>query len=324
MTVTVRFAPSPTGNIHIGNARTALVQLAVRAEERRPLRAAVRRHRRRALQAGICRPDPEGSALAGRPPRRHRAPVRALRHLCGSGRAAEGVGCALRLLRNAGGAGASPQGAVVAAAAAGLWARGAEARRRREGRLRGGRPQAALALPAAQFRRRPVRAASAPTSAGTISCAAPRRSTSPPSPIRCWCARTAAISTRCLRSSTTSSSGISHVIRGDDHVTNTGVQIALFRALGAEPPAFGHHNLLTTASGEGLSKRSGALSIASLAESGIEPMAVASLAVLIGTSESVSAVSVDGRPCRALRTCRHLEVGVEVRPGRAHRAQPRR
>lgn len=84
--------------------------------------------------------------------------------------------------------------------------------------------------------------------------------------------------------------GISHVIRGDDHVANTGVQIALFRALDAEPPAFGHHNLLTTADGEGLSKRSGALSIRSLAEDGIEPMAVASLAVLIGTSESVTAV----------------------------------
>lgn len=85
--------------------------------------------------------------------------------------------------------------------------------------------------------------------------------------------------------------GISHVIRGDDHVTNTGAQIALFRALGATPPAFGHHNLLTTVSGEGLSKRTGALSILSLAEDGIEPMAVASLAVLIGTSESVSAVA---------------------------------
>jgi len=83
--------------------------------------------------------------------------------------------------------------------------------------------------------------------------------------------------------------GITHVIRGDDHVTNTGAQIALFRALGAEPPAFGHHNLLTSATGEGLSKRTGALSIASLAEAGLEPMAVASLAVLIGTSESVSA-----------------------------------
>ncbi len=83
--------------------------------------------------------------------------------------------------------------------------------------------------------------------------------------------------------------GITHVIRGDDHVTNTAVQIALFRALGAEPPAFGHHNLLTTASGEGLSKRTGSLSIASLRADGIEPMAVASLAVLTGTSENVAA-----------------------------------
>jgi glutamyl-tRNA synthetase len=83
--------------------------------------------------------------------------------------------------------------------------------------------------------------------------------------------------------------GVTHLIRGDDHVTNTGVQIALFRALGAEPPSFGHHNLLTTSSGEGLSKRSGALSIGSLREEGIEPMAVASLAVLTGTSENVVA-----------------------------------
>ncbi len=83
--------------------------------------------------------------------------------------------------------------------------------------------------------------------------------------------------------------GITHVIRGDDHVTNTGVQIALFRALGAEAPVFGHHNLLTTVSGEGLSKRTGALSITALRESGLEPMAVASLAVLIGTAEQVTA-----------------------------------
>ncbi|GGA84039.1 glutamate--tRNA ligase [Brucella endophytica] len=83
--------------------------------------------------------------------------------------------------------------------------------------------------------------------------------------------------------------GITHIIRGDDHVTNTGAQIALFRALGAEPPEFGHHNLLTTISGEGLSKRSGALSVGSLREAGYEPMAIASLAVLIGTSENVVA-----------------------------------
>ncbi len=82
---------------------------------------------------------------------------------------------------------------------------------------------------------------------------------------------------------------ITHVIRGDDHVTNTGVQIALFRALGAEPPEFGHHNLLTTSSGEALSKRTGALSIASLRQSGLEPMTVSSLAVLTGTAENVVA-----------------------------------
>ena len=83
--------------------------------------------------------------------------------------------------------------------------------------------------------------------------------------------------------------GVTHVIRGEDHVTNTGAQIALFRALGAEPPVFGHHNLLTTISGEGLSKRTGALSIGSLAEAGFEPEAVASLAILTGTSDNVEA-----------------------------------
>lgn len=81
--------------------------------------------------------------------------------------------------------------------------------------------------------------------------------------------------------------GVTHVIRGEDHVANTGVQIAIFRALGAEPPIFAHINLLTTADGEGLSKRSGALSLRSLREEGVEPMAVASLAVLTGTSHAI-------------------------------------
>lgn len=81
---------------------------------------------------------------------------------------------------------------------------------------------------------------------------------------------------------------ISHIIRGDDHVTNTGVQIAIFAALKAKMPVFGHINLLTTSSGEGLSKRTGALSIRSLREGGYEPMAVSSLAALIGTSENVT------------------------------------
>ena len=81
--------------------------------------------------------------------------------------------------------------------------------------------------------------------------------------------------------------GISHVIRGEDHVTNTAVQAQIFEALGGRIPAFGHHNLLTTADGEGLSKRLGALSLKNLAEAGLEPMAVASLAVLIGSAEAV-------------------------------------
>ncbi|MET1415060.1 glutamate--tRNA ligase [Roseibium sp. HPY-6] len=81
--------------------------------------------------------------------------------------------------------------------------------------------------------------------------------------------------------------GVSHVIRGEDHVANTGVQIAIFEALGASVPAFGHHNLLTTSDGEGLSKRKGALSIGSLRDEGLEPMSVASLAVLTGTSQAV-------------------------------------
>ncbi len=82
---------------------------------------------------------------------------------------------------------------------------------------------------------------------------------------------------------------ISHIIRGDDHITNSAAQITIFKALGADVPKLGHINLLTTASGEGLSKRSGALSIRSLREDGFEPMAICSLASLIGTSENVVA-----------------------------------
>ncbi|WP_370930931.1 glutamate--tRNA ligase [Bartonella sp. DGB1] len=82
---------------------------------------------------------------------------------------------------------------------------------------------------------------------------------------------------------------ITHIIRGDDHITNTGAQIPIFNALGAKAPAFGHFNLLTTDSGAGLSKRKGDLAIRNLRNAGFEPMAVASLAVLIGSSKNVVA-----------------------------------
>ncbi|WP_375456181.1 glutamate--tRNA ligase [uncultured Methylobacterium sp.] len=84
--------------------------------------------------------------------------------------------------------------------------------------------------------------------------------------------------------------GVTHVIRGEDHVTNTGVQVQIFEALRAVLPVFGHHNLLTTADGEGLSKRLGHLSLRSLREAGYEPAAVRSLAVLTGSAEAVRAV----------------------------------
>lgn len=85
---------------------------------------------------------------------------------------------------------------------------------------------------------------------------------------------------------------ITHVIRGEDHVTNTAVQLQLFAALapGATPPVFAHHNLLIGASGEGLSKRTGSLSIASLRDEGYEPLAVAALATLTGSSDNVHAI----------------------------------
>ena len=85
---------------------------------------------------------------------------------------------------------------------------------------------------------------------------------------------------------------ITHVIRGEDHVTNTAVQIQIFKALtDKRVPAFAHHNLLVAAGGEGLSKRTGALSIGSLRDSGIEALAVAALAVLTGSSHEVHPIA---------------------------------
>ncbi|SON56146.1 Glutamate-tRNA ligase [Hartmannibacter diazotrophicus] len=84
--------------------------------------------------------------------------------------------------------------------------------------------------------------------------------------------------------------GVTHVIRGEDHVTNTGVQVAIFRALGGTVPAFGHHNLLTDVHGEGLSKRKGALSVEALRAKGLEPQAVDVVAVRIGTSEAIEPI----------------------------------
>jgi glutamyl-tRNA synthetase len=82
---------------------------------------------------------------------------------------------------------------------------------------------------------------------------------------------------------------ITHVIRGEDHVTNTGVQVELFEALGAPVPAFAHYSLLTGADGEALSKRLGSLSIQDLRGEGYEPLAILSHIAKLGTSDAVEA-----------------------------------
>ena len=82
--------------------------------------------------------------------------------------------------------------------------------------------------------------------------------------------------------------GITHILRGEDHVTNSAAQIQLFEALGATAPMMGHVALLAGADGEGLSKRLGSLSIGELRESGTEAMAIASLLARIGTSDPVA------------------------------------
>jgi glutamyl-tRNA synthetase len=80
---------------------------------------------------------------------------------------------------------------------------------------------------------------------------------------------------------------ISHVVRGEDHVTNTAAQIEIFEALGGPVPKFAHFPLLVGASGEALSKRLGSLSLEQLRQDGLEPMAVASYLAKIGTSDPV-------------------------------------
>ncbi len=80
---------------------------------------------------------------------------------------------------------------------------------------------------------------------------------------------------------------ITHVVRGEDHVANTALQVQMFEALGGKIPAFAHLPLLTDLEGGGLSKRLGSLSLQDLREDGIEPMALASYLAHLGTSDDI-------------------------------------
>jgi glutamyl-tRNA synthetase len=80
---------------------------------------------------------------------------------------------------------------------------------------------------------------------------------------------------------------VTHIIRGEDHVTNTAAQIEIFEALGARVPEFAHFPLLVGVGGEALSKRLGSLSLRELREAGIEPLAFDSYIAKTGTSDPV-------------------------------------
>jgi glutamyl-tRNA synthetase len=82
--------------------------------------------------------------------------------------------------------------------------------------------------------------------------------------------------------------GVTHIVRGEDHVSNSAVQIQMFEALGARPPHFAHEALLVAAEGK-LSKRLGSTGVDTLREAGIEPMALLSLLARLGTSQPVEA-----------------------------------
>lgn len=81
---------------------------------------------------------------------------------------------------------------------------------------------------------------------------------------------------------------MTHIVRAEDHVANTALHVQMFRALGAEPPMFAHLPLVTDVEGKGLSKRLGSLSLEALREEhGLEPMAVNSLLAKLGTSDPI-------------------------------------
>ncbi|WP_420860478.1 glutamate--tRNA ligase [Algirhabdus cladophorae] len=81
--------------------------------------------------------------------------------------------------------------------------------------------------------------------------------------------------------------GVTHVVRGSDHVTNTATQIQMIEAIGGTVPSFAHHSLLTGPQGEALSKRLGTLALRDLRARGVAPAALLSLMARLGSSDPV-------------------------------------
>jgi glutamyl-tRNA synthetase len=83
---------------------------------------------------------------------------------------------------------------------------------------------------------------------------------------------------------------VTHIVRGEDHVSNSAVQIQMFEALGSKPPGFAHEALLVAAEGK-LSKRLGSYGVEHLREEGVEPMAALDVLARIGTSQPVEPIA---------------------------------
>ncbi|MEX1236096.1 MAG: glutamate--tRNA ligase [Roseovarius sp.] len=81
--------------------------------------------------------------------------------------------------------------------------------------------------------------------------------------------------------------GVTDIVRGSDHVTNTATQIQIIEALGGHVPNFAHHSLLTGPQGESLSKRLGTLSLRDLRAAGVQPAALLSLMACLGSADPV-------------------------------------
>ena len=218
----VRFAPSPTGLIHIGNARTALLNALFARREggtfilrfddtdlERSTREYADRHRDRSRWLGIP-PD-----MIVRQSERFDLYDAVAERLKTMGRLYACYETPDELERR--------RKRQLARGLPPIYDRAALSSRRTTSAGWKRRAAAALALPPRPPDRR----------LGPISSAASATSIAPRCPIPCWCATMAPTSTRCPPSPTTSTSAITHVIRGEDHVTNTAVQIQIFEALGA-------------------------------------------------------------------------------------------
>ena len=271
--VKVRFAPSPTGRLHIGNIRPAVFNwlfakaaggaFLLRFDDtdlERSKEEYVEGIRDDLNWLGLTWDESSGSRSASPSTRRRRRSSRGRPPLC--------------LLRNGGRAGAAAQAANGTRQASSLRPRRAEAHGGGEDGVRGAGPQAALALSARTQAHAWDDLIRGPQEIDAASISDPVLIREDGTPLYTF-----------TSVADDADVGITHIIRGEDHVTNTAVQIQLFEALGAAVPAFAHHNLLTGAHGEALSKRLGSLSIAGLREEGLEPLAVMTHASLIGTSD---------------------------------------